>query len=161
MKILLLLTLFVGFTCFASISQIQYQTNLISCNDGIQTNPNDWVSYIDNQEFKIEYRFIDCDPEVGFDHEAVILKLENKTSAILDFDWQIHIYRNNDCKTCAHPIEYARTIQLAPNEVIEGTCDRNTNKQLKVFSRFIDSNYSKGLPLTGFQLHSLNTTIVE
>lgn len=156
----LILSLFVVFSSIYSISQIQHATTLISCNNKVQANPNNWVSYIDNQDFKIEYRFIDCDPSVGFDHEAVILKIENKTSNTIDFDWIINIHRDNVCKTCDYPIEYARTIRLSPNEVIEGTCDRDTNKQLKIFSRYIDQKYSNGLPLTGFQLFSLTTTLI-
>lgn len=146
-------------TTFFSISQTNYATDVVQCNVKNQNNPTSWVTYIDNQEFKIEYRFIDCDPSVGFDHEAVILKIENKTSNILDLDWIINIYRENACTTCGFPVEYSRTIRLNPNETLTGTCDRDTNKQLKIFSKYIDASYSKGKHLSGFQLNSLSAII--
>lgn len=157
----LILALSVVFLSYIGLSQNQYTTTIVTCNNENQTNPTDWVSYIDNEVFKIDYKFIDCDPDMGFDFETVILKIQNKTSTIIDIDWFIDMYYNDVCRTCDHPIEYSRTIQLAPNEIIEGTCDRNTNQQLKLFSKFIDAAYTNGSRLTGFQLNTLTTTTVD
>jgi hypothetical protein len=153
-----IITLAVLLLCFSSFSQDSISSSILNFQE---VQPSGWNTYVSNAEFEIQYQFIECDPEVGYDHEALILKIENKTSTIIDLDWLLHIYRADVCKTCAYPVEYARTIQLAPNEIIEGSCDRDTNKQLKIFSKYIDQDYSKGLHLSGFQLYSLTITIAE
>ena len=44
----------------------------------------EWVTYIDNQDFKIEYKFINCDPPMGYDtsygnHLKLGLRLNTST----------------------------------------------------------------------------------
>ena len=118
--------------------------------------PSQWVSYVDNQEFSIEYKFIDCDPEMGYDFQTAIFRITNKTNQKLDLSWHIDIYREGICKTCDYDFEYSRSIILDPNQVIEGDCVRNSNIQLKVFSQFNDANYTTGAKLSGFQLNNLS-----
>jgi hypothetical protein len=139
--------------CQNSISQQQLPTDTINLIDNHSTT---WRTYFENDQVKIEYKFSECDPEMGYDFEQVILRFVNKSTKKMDIDWHIHLYYDKKCLTCNYPDEYARTIQLLPNETLEGNCDRETINELKLFSKFIDVNYSKGAILTSFQLASLN-----
>lgn len=154
----LIFALFVVFTSFISISQAQYPTSLISCNNENQVNPSGWTIYTDNQNFKIEYQFVNCDPNSGFDFEAVILKVTNKTSQKLYFNCQKTMYYAGTCRTCDFPEEYELQLSVGPNEIIEGDCNNASGNNLKLFSRFTDQNYSAGDPLTAFQLDELIVT---
>ncbi len=150
-RLLLLLTMiYLSNNC---ISQQQISTDPINLIDKYSVN---WMTYFENEQVKIEYKFSECDPEMGYDFEQVILRFVNKSTKKMDIDWHIHLYYDEKCLTCNYPVEYARTIRLLPNETLEGNCDRETINELKLFSKFIDVNYSKGAILTSFQLASLN-----
>ena len=107
-KLTTILVIFIAGFTFAQ----QYSTDLVSFP---KTHLNGWVTYISNENFEIEYQFIECDPAVGYDHEAIILRVTNKTVNTLDLNWYIDMYRDGTCTSCAFPLEYSRTIQLAPN----------------------------------------------
>lgn len=158
MKKLLLLILTLTSLSNHFIAQQEIPTNTINTRD---SHPLEWVSYFENDQIKIEYKFLNCDPSMGYDFEQVIFKFENKTSTKIDIDWHIHLYYNNKCATCDYPIEYSRTLRLIGNESKEGNCDRETIDELKLFSQFTDANYTKGSKLTGFQLASFILTTLE
>jgi hypothetical protein len=150
-RLLLLLTMF--YLSNNCISQQQISTEPINVIDQYSVN---WMTYFENDQVKIEYKFSECDPEMGYDFEQVNLRFVNKSTKKMVIDWHIHLYYDEKCLTCDYPVEYARTIGLHPNETREGNCDRETINELKLFSKFIDVNYSKGAILTSFQLASLN-----
>ena len=154
----LILPLFLLFICLNSNSQVQVTTTLITCNNENQSNPNNWVSYLDNQEFKIEFRFADCDLSSGYDFEAVLFKVTNKTAQKLYFNWQNTMYYAGTCRTCDFPEEYEQMLSVGPNEVLEGDCGNVSGNNLKMFSRFNDQNYTSGDPLTAFQLDDFMVT---
>lgn len=143
---------------FLSYSQQIIQTDTISL---IENHSNAWRTYFENNQVKIEYISINCDPAMGYDFEQVNLRFVNKTSTKIDLDWHIHLYYDKKCLTCNYPREYARTIRLGANESIEGNCDRETIDELKLFSKFNDVNYSAGAKLTAFQLMTLTITALE
>ena len=151
MKSLLFILILLS-TCRLS-AQSQLPTDTINLIDNHSTT---WRTYFENDQIRIEFISSNCDPEMGYDFEQVNFKFINKTSTKLDLNWHIHLYYDKKCLTCNYPDEYARTLQLLPNETLEGNCDRETINELKLFSKFIDVNYSKGAILTSFQLASLN-----
>jgi hypothetical protein len=151
MKSLLFILILLS-TCRLS-AQSQLPTDTINLIDNHSTT---WRTYFENDQIRIEFISSNCEPSMGYDFEQVNFKFINKTSTKLDLNWHIHLYYDKKCLTCNYPDEYARTIQLLPNETLEGNCDRETINELKLFSKFIDVNYSKGAILTSFQLASLN-----
>lgn len=153
MKNILLFTAL--FICTIGYSQEQINTQIVTFKESF---PTEWTTYVDNQEFSVEYKFVDCDPNMGYDFESVLLKFTNKTSNHLSFSWQIDLFYNEFCRTCDYPVEYARMIDLEPLDSVEGNCLRESNQALKLFSKFNDINYSKGEHLSGFQLSLLTVT---
>jgi hypothetical protein len=150
MKSLLFILILLSTFCITAQSQLP--TDTINLIDNHSTT---WRTYYENDQIRIEFKSSDCDPSMGYDFEQVNFKFINKTSTKLDLNWHIHLYYDEKCLTCDYPVEYARTIRLLPNETLEGNCDRETINELKLFSKFIDVNYSKGAILTRFQLASL------
>ncbi|MEY3236813.1 MAG: hypothetical protein RI883_914 [Bacteroidota bacterium] len=155
-KLLLLLTMiYLSNHC---ISQQEFSTEKINLIDNHSAT---WRTYFENDQVRIEYQSINCDPAMGYDFEQVNFKFVNKTSTKLDLDWHIHLYRDDVCRTCNYPEEYSRTLRLAANESMEGNCDRETINELKLFSKFNDINYSVGVKLTAFHLNAFTITTVE
>ena len=156
-RLLATLLLFMTMNSFAQEQTTSITTTAVDLKTNYTT---EWVSYVDNEHFSIEYKFIDCDPTMGFDFQSVVLKFTNKTANNLKLNWHIDMYYDNVCKTCDYPVEYNRAIYLSPNESIEGTCSRDIDIALSMFSKFIDQSYTKGAHLTMFQLSNLTSILV-
>ena len=111
-------------------AQEYYQTNLI---DVKTEKPTNWELYFFNEDFKIEYKFVDCDPSMGFDTESVLLKFTNRTAAVLQLNWHLFLHYDGTCRTCDYPEEYSYELSLDPNEQIEGACEPDPGYTLIIF----------------------------
>lgn len=116
----------------------------------------DWTIYASNASYEIQYKVVNCDPSMGYDQEMVILRIENKTTNNIAVDWQMILYYSGECKTCDYLDEYHYSVVIEAGSEIVGGCSINDDYQLKIFSKFIDTNYSKGDQLTSFELGNLN-----
>ena len=112
------LTILAIFLFGYGFAQQDYATTIVNTSPKEVTNPTDWVVYLDNEEFTIEYEFVDCDPAVGYDFQQVHFKFTNKTNSQLSIGWHIGQYYNSVCRTCDYPVEYDRSIVLSPNETL-------------------------------------------
>jgi len=145
-KLLLLVTLISWNYLFSQT----IPTTPIEVNNPIVNNQ--WVVYVENSEFKIEYKFSNCDPIRGFDFEGVIFRITNLSANKLAFSWHKLLYYSGNCRTCDYPEEYSVTISVPANSSVEGDCNPDSGYDLKLFSKFIDQAYSQGDQLTSFQL---------
>jgi hypothetical protein len=155
---LIFVSLMMSFFYLNGLAQQEYSTVQIDISDVASDNPIDWATYIDNATFKIEYKMVNCDPNKGFDFEAVFFKVTNKTSDKLEFSWHKHLYYASVCRSCNYPEEYSYEMSLGPNVIVEGDCDPQSGYHLKLFSRFNDTDYSSGDALTAFKLDNLIVT---
>ena len=153
---LLLLALSFSFISMTGLAQETINTDLIQVDS--TTNPVGWVTYIDDTKFSIEYRFVNCDPNMGFDYEGVILRVRNKTSQKLSFSWHKILHYAGACRTCNFPDEYHYDLSVEPNQTVEGDCDPQSGYDLKLFSKFNDATYSQGDQLTAFKLGDFSVT---
>ncbi|XOV68838.1 MAG: hypothetical protein ACFHU9_06570 [Fluviicola sp.] len=155
MKLLLAVcVILLGSTSYA---QTQITTPLVS-TEATAVKPTDWTVYVENEQVKIEYVFTNCDPSSGFDFEGVMFRLTNKTSSKLVLSWHKILHYAGTCRTCDYPDEYRYEMSMSPNEVLEADCEPQSGYDIKIFSKFIDANYSQGDPLTAFQLDDLSVT---
>ena len=146
-----IIVLFISANSFAQIESIS--TNQIILKDNLSSTSQ---MYVSNQYFDVEFDLEDCDPKYGYDSEFVHLKITNKTSKQIKLSWYMDLYYNGDCKTCSSTDEYFYEVTLQPNEILAGNCDLQSDYQLKMFSKFIDSQYHGGnIILTSFQLRQL------
>jgi len=137
------------------LAQQAYSSESINIKSG---KPTEWVTYMDVPDFKIEYKYADCDPPSGLDNESVLFRFTNKTEANLVFHWHLLLSYDEVCRTCDYPEEYGYEMSLDPNQVLVGTCASEGDYRLKVFSRFIDAFHSKGAQLTDFKLADFTVT---
>ena len=144
--ILCLAYLVLSLSTFAQIS-----TNYVPVAD---ISTFDWVTYLDNQECRIEYKRTDCNENSGLDQQYIFLRFTNKTQNQLNLNWEMDLFYNGGCKTCSVD-EYQWQYILEPSESVEGECAIGAENKLRLFSKFIDANYSNNSELTGFKFSNL------
>ena len=147
MKYILCLTSLV--LCFVAYSQIP--TDYVAASS---INNTGWVTYAENQDVKIEVKRTDCMLNSGYDKQYFILRITNKTHNDVSVNWEMDLFYNGDCKTCGIG-EYQWQIDLGPQGTIEGECANGSENKLRMFSKFIDANYTNTSVLTGFQFTNL------
>jgi hypothetical protein len=150
-KYLIALTVLILSTnCF---SQEENSTNLIAVPEESST---DWQVYYSNNQITIDYKFENCDPEMGYDQQQVILKVTNHTDSKLEISWHALLYFNDKCRTCDYEDEYTFYVGLAPNETKSGSCSvYSQDFQLKIFSKFTDANATNEKVLSSFDLSNI------
>lgn len=112
------------------------------------------MTYAENQEVKLELKRTDCQLNSGLDKQYFLVRITNKTQNDVSVNWEMDLFYNGDCKTCGIG-EYQWQIDLAPQGVAEGDCANGSENKLRMFSKFIDANYSSNDELTGFQFKNL------
>lgn len=158
----LILLLFVVLTnAVAAQQSLDVITPTINCNTD-DPNNQDWTEYFSNDQLTIQYKFVECDPEMGFDKEQVLLKMTNHTADELKLDWHLLLSYNQDCKTCDFPEEYTYHVFLKPNESKAGDCSIYSEAfEFKMFSRFLDDRAKQKDVLTSFTLSDFVITTYE
>lgn len=154
MKKLLLIANFLTFS-FIALNQQNISSPSVEV---ISSHGNEWNVYVQQENFKIEYKFVNCDPSMGYDNESIVLRITNFTENKIKLTWVSNNFYDKVCNSCNYPDEYFNELILSPNQQVEGTCDIYADKKLKIFSKFNDVNYSKGKQLTSFKLADLNLT---
>lgn len=105
---------------------------------------------------------MECDPEIGFDKEQVLLKMTNHTADELKLDWHVLLEYNQECKTCDYPEEYGYHVFLKPNQTKEGDCSIHSEAfEFKMFSKFLDDRARETDVLTSFTLSDFVITAYE
>lgn len=139
------------------------QEQMISISSlGKQTVYSDaWTNLLSNPGFQIDYKLSKCDPEIGYDQELILLKVKNTSTEKATISWQAILYYNGVCKTCDYPEEYTFSVELNPNEEVEGICGIYENSSLQIFSKFLDDRYTGGSRLSDFYLKSSAITPVN
>jgi hypothetical protein len=156
-RLLLLFSIFIS-TWVLGQQTTTIITPTINCNTD-EGNPENWTEYFSNDQITIEYKFVLCDPEIGFDQEQVILKMTNHTSDVLKIDWHILLEYNQVCKTCDYPDEYGYHVFLKPNQTKEGDCSIHSEAfEFKMFSKFMDDRAKQKDILTSFTLSDFTLT---
>lgn len=136
-----------------SLAQEAVTTPTISVSKNIDAS--DWTTYVETSSVKIEYVKVNCDPNSGLDHQAIMLRFTNLTSSEVNLDWHLDLHYDGTCRTCGID-EYDRSLTLAANQVQEGDCNTKTNRTLDLFVKFTDVAYSKGEELTSFSLNNMS-----
>lgn len=119
-----------------------------------EINNFNWTTYVDNPTFTIEYKRTDCAVNSGLDKQYFLIKITNKTQSDISLNWEMELFYNGDCKTCGID-EYKWDYTVGPLTSVEGECAVGAENKLRLFSKFIDANYSSDAELTGFQFSNL------
>ena len=144
--ILCLTSVLLGFFATAQVSTNYVETSTL--------NTFDWTTYAESPEVKVEVKRTDCYVNSGLNSQYFLIRLTNKTTDHVSVSWNMELFYNNDCKTCGVG-EYLWQIDLAPNASVSGDCQIGSEHKLRLFSKFIDANYSGTDELTGFHFRNL------
>jgi hypothetical protein len=145
--------------CFSLNAEAQQVLSTSLIETSTEANkPFNWIVYAENDLVRIEYKFVNCDPNVGFDFEGVFFRFTNKSSSKLVLSWHKILHYAGTCRTCDYPTEYSYDLSLAPNQTIEADCDPQSGYDIKLFSKFTDAQYSQGDHLTAFELANLTVS---
>ena len=144
------------FLCLTSLVLCFFATSQVSTDFVATSNLNsfDWTTYAENSEVKVEVKRTDCYVNSGLNSQYFLIRLTNKTNSDVSVSWNMEMFYNNDCKTCGVG-EYLWQIDLGPNGTASGDCQIGSEHKLRMFSKFIDANYSSNDELTGFQFKNL------
>lgn len=145
-KILCLASLFCSVIAFGQVA-----TNHVEAD---HINSSTWQLYLDNPEVKIELKREDCDIKSGLAQQYIFVRLTNKTQNTLTLNWEMDMFYNGNCLTCGVG-EYEWSYTLEPAQSVEGECTLDADKRLRIFSKFIDPNYTNTSVLTGFKFSNL------
>jgi len=135
--------------CFFATSQVS--TDFVATSD---LNTFEWTTYAEDEEVKVEIKRSDCYVNSGLDKQYFLIRITNKTASEATVSWEMELFYNDDCKTCGVG-EYLWQIDLEPNGTAVGDCEVGSLNKLRMFSKFIDANYSSDDELTGFQFRNL------
>lgn len=119
-----------------------------------------WTTYAENEEVKVEIKRSDCYVNSGLDKQYFLIRITNKTQLSISVNWEMELFYNDDCKTCGIG-EYLWQIDLAPNGTAVGDCQVGSENKLRMFSKFIDTNYSSDDELTGFHFNKLSIDVSD
>lgn len=123
----------------------------------IQSHISGWQTYKSTPQVDVMYKMEQCHDEVNSIHrEYVILKFVNKTNNKIKLTWNMERYDATGCGTCGND-EYKYSLELDPNQTVEGNCATQDNKTT-VFVKHLDlPNYST---FTKFELGGLIVTVL-
>lgn len=121
----------------------------------VQSHVNSWQTYKSLPEADIFFKLEQCHDNVnGIHREYVLLKFVNKTNNRIKLSWNMERYEADVCTTC-NKDEYKYSLELDPNQSVEGECATH-DKKLSVFVKHLDLPNAK--PYSKFELGSLTVT---
>jgi len=116
----------------------------------------EWTLSQDVDGVLIYFKRAECNDQVnGIFKENVLVKIVNTTDRNLKLAWDMEFWYGEECRTCdpANDKEYHYVLDLKAGEAVEGSCSRETPRELKYYIRFL--NYDHIAKLTRFELGNL------
>ena len=157
MKVNILLSL-----CFVFAALLSNATEISLFEPTYQINiepTEEWQEYTTIDDIRIEYKRKKCTPGTEREQNLILFRYTNLSNDTKTISWTVKMWRNDNCMNCsriANP-EYAHSVTLQPNEVIEADGTSKTDKSMYIFDNFI--KLVPGMQeqrLTNFELIDLN-----
>lgn len=116
------------------------------------------------QEQGIQFfaREMECNDDWNGIHQLFYqIQVINTTEMQATITWNIDTWMNGACVTCGKPknAENTYTIELPPSGSLDGNCDKNSPKGLKVYIKEIQNNRSS--VLSKFEITNLKVEFHE
>ena len=158
MKVNFLLTAcFVLATLFSSAASLLPSSPILAAANIEPTE--EWQEYTTIDDVRIEFKRKRCVPTGDREQNLILFRYTNLSNDVKTISWVFKIWRNDHCVNCtsiSNP-EYAHSITLQSNQVIEADGTTKSDKRIYIFDNFI-----KRVPgmqeqrLTNFELMDLN-----
>jgi hypothetical protein len=99
---------------------------------------NEWTVYYDQDGVTISYKIADCDLEMGYDEQRILIKVANTSAKKALVIWQYEQFYDEVCLTCNDPHgEYRKEFCLESGNQIEGKCSVYDSSGLTIFSEWV------------------------
>jgi hypothetical protein len=126
-----------------------------------QEEDTDWNQLFIKDGVKVEFKYQVCNNATVSNQVLVLFRFTNTTNEIKTMTWSTKEYRNDICTTCnsLNNPEFSRAITLSPGEVLEGDGTSKVDKNVYIFSHFI--NLVPGMSdqkLTDFEFVNVEVT---
>lgn len=106
----------------------------------VNVQPTDqWQEYTTIDDVRIEYKRQLCTPDGGREQNLILFRYTNLSSEVKTVSWIVKIWRNDYCVNCnsiSNP-EYAHSITLQPNQIVEADGASKSDKSIYIFDNFI------------------------
>ncbi len=117
---------------------------------------NEWQLYSEKNGVQIYYKYSECiNKQEGTEKEYVLFKVINTNDINMVVEWERRFWYDGKCKNCdSNSPEYHTKFDLKAGEILEGCCDLQSKRDLKICSRVLNFN---DIPvLTKFELENLS-----
>ena len=124
------------------------------------TNPIEWTTYYHKNDITITFTYLNCEYLEQFNHEYLILRIQNTSNKDITIDWQEQLWYDNKCMNCEHDSpEFRKEITVKSGKTISGDCTIYNN--LRIFSKFTEKledmpGVDRITALTKFEMKNLN-----
>lgn len=128
----------------------------------MQGQNNEYKLIKEEQGVQIFAREMEChDNHNGIHQLFYQLQMINTTDLYATITWNIDIWMNGACVTCGKPktAENTYTIELPPSGSMEGTCDKSSQKGLKVYIKQLQN--TRSAVLSKFEIINLKVEFYE
>lgn len=135
-NIKLRLTFLFALTVFVSnASLVESPLSLLT----IPEPTEEWQEYTTIDEVRIEFKRKTCTPINDREQNLILFRFTNLSTVAKTISWSTKMWRNDFCVNCERIEngEYAHSISLAPNQVIEGDGSTKADKAVYIFDKFI------------------------
>ncbi|MCF8218532.1 MAG: hypothetical protein K9I29_03925 [Bacteroidales bacterium] len=122
----------------------------------LNAQESEWKLYKEVNGVQIYEKPTECHDEAnGLHQEMILLKFVNTTSRDFNITWTLEAWYDGTCTTCHDPDnpEYQFSTKLKAGESIQGTCDTEEGKTLRIFKGFLDKDNTA--TLTKFELKNI------
>lgn len=137
--------LLIGFLLSVTLLQAQSPTSA------------EWTTLLENDQVVFEKSTVRCaNPDLGTDHQRILLQVKNKTNQTLTVTWLNALYYDGVCLTCDKSGEYTFSLTLPPAATISGACDGEYN-----FLNLFQKDNIGGIPssLGNVEIQQLRTSL--
>jgi hypothetical protein len=136
LHIKLSLTFLFAFTLLVSKASISVSLPILN---SIPEPTEEWQEYTTINDVRIEFKRKTCTPINDREQNLILFRYTNLSSDTQTLSWSTKIWRNDFCVNCErieNP-EYAFSITLVPNQVLEGDGSTKADKSVYIFDNFI------------------------
>lgn len=99
----------------------------------------EWQEYTTIDNVRVEFKRKKCTPTGDREQNLILFRYTNLSNELKTISWVVKIWRNDYCVNCSsisNP-EYAHSITLQPNQIIEADGSSKSDKSTYIFDNFI------------------------
>lgn len=116
-----------------------------------------WITVTETNQYKVESKTVTIPvANNDFSMEMELLKITNKTASVMEFNYHLNAYYDNECRTCNNE-EYSKLVTIPANSSVEYNENDKTLAKLGIFRQYINKkNYSN---FTKFEVANININL--